>query len=148
MAAPAAAPARAQQSERIDAATLRVAGCYELAVGRWVAGADTTAIPAHKPPARFRLDSVTRAGFPADYRRVEPSSGNTLLNIDSWRWMDTGRLVLTWSANTVAGVRLDLHVRADSLVGNAASFDETVKYDRTFATAPVVARRVACARKP
>ena len=144
--APATGAAAAQRAGLIDARTRNMAGCYELVTGRWTAGADTMAIPAHQPPARFRLDSLPRDKFPSDYHRVEPSSGSTLLNIDAWRWTDSSRLVITWSANTVEGVRMDVRVSADSLIGSAASFNETVTYDRPFATASAVARRVACGR--
>jgi hypothetical protein len=138
------ASASAQRGGAVDERTRRIAGCYTLSVGRWFSGADTMAMPERMPPARFRLDSVGIEHFPAEYHQVMPTSGVTPLNMDSWRWIDSNRIAVRWSANTVSGVELDLRVRADTLVGMAATFGEPIMLGRPFPAAPVVARRTVC----
>ena len=143
-----AATAFAQKSAMQDERTRNVVWCYELTLGVWATAGDSSVLPSHNPPARFLLDSVGRDQFPPEYHTVTPGSAPSPLNIDSWRWIDTARLLVTWSSNTLAGVRLDMHVVGDSLVGTASAFDEPVVSLRAYPTAHAVARRAVCRTPP
>lgn len=140
----AAAPLAAQTAAPVDERTRDVSGCYDLTVGRWTIGDEFTTSPEHKPPSRFRLDTVPPPHFPVEYHRVAPSSGDTQLNTDSWRWIDSARMIIRWSANTTAGVQLDLRVDGDSLYGTAAEFGDQFVMGRQFPATRAVARRAVC----
>jgi len=139
-----ALPVAAQHASPVDERTRDVAGCYDLTLGRWMLGPDTGITPMHRPPSKFRLDTIPPEQFPAGYFRVAPSSGDNRLNIDSWRWIDTARFIARWSANTISGVQLDLKVDGDSLVGRASEFGDQLMLSRQFPSATAVARRAAC----
>ncbi len=127
-----------------DPATL--VGCYALRLGGWSGPFPSGQPSVHQPPPGFRLTArVLPAPFGRlGFRRLEsapPGTPGTHSAPWSWRLVRGDSLEVTWSTG-LAGVRLMLKIRADSLRGWADAQESTGEPRQPRAR--VVVWRVVC----
>jgi len=141
---------RALSAQVIDTAAQlkRIAGCYDTHMGRWsglipLAGAG---LVAHTPPTRFQLDTAVVTFGGQSWFAVRPAR----LAVDSpspatWELRGTHSIVVVWST-AFTGIRLELAVHQDSLIGYATSFHDAHVIGEQPADPPmaIIATRRAC----
>jgi hypothetical protein len=132
-------------ANQAPATVRRVAGCYELTTGAW-SRLPARGIPeARRPPSWFALDTVPPPhSFDHGYA-VRPTKLTPRAHMPAfWAPVGTDSASIIWSTGFV-GVRLQVAVRGDSLVGIARTFqDAEILGEPPPPEARVVAVRVPC----